>query len=78
DLIAPARRTLWSHFGPADTLKANLTVGPPFDYHLYEADSLVSGHAGRIEIDDPYFQKVSESWGDALKSALDSLENFKF
>ena len=60
------------------TLKANLTVGPPFDYHLYEADSLVSGHAGRIEIDDPYFQKVSESWGDALKSALDSLENFKF
>ena len=55
------------------TVKANLTVGAPFDYHLYETDSLVQGKTGRIEQDEPYFQNISEGWGDALKSALHSL-----
>ncbi|WP_205123488.1 proteasome-type protease [Marimonas lutisalis] len=58
------------------TLKANLTVGAPFDFHFYEADSLKSGWQGRITQDDPYFQTVSKSWGDALKDALDSLPDY--
>jgi len=60
------------------TVKANLTVGAPFDYQLYTRDSLVSGPLGRIMQDDPYFQTVSQGWGDALKTALDSLPVFKF
>ena len=60
------------------TLKANLTVGAPFDYHFYESDSLVKGHAGRIEADDAYFQTISEGWGIALKNALDSLPEYRF
>lgn len=59
------------------TLKANLTVGMPFDYHLYETDSLTVGPNGRIEKDDPYFEQVSQGWGDALKSALQSLPVFQ-
>jgi len=58
------------------TLKANLTVGAPFDYHFYEAGSLVTGPRGRIESDDPRFVTISESWGDALKTALESLPEF--
>ena len=58
------------------TLKANLTVGLPFDYHLYETDSLTLGAEGRIEKDDAYFDTVSQGWGDALKSALQSLPLF--
>lgn len=58
------------------TLKANLTVGMPFDFHIYEEGSLVMGQTGRIERDDPYFNKISQGWGDALKHALDSLEDF--
>ncbi len=58
------------------TLKANLTVGLPFDYHLYAADSLNLGPRGRIEKDDAYFEQVSQGWGDALKSALTSLPTF--
>ncbi|WP_379914318.1 peptidase [Lacimonas salitolerans] len=58
------------------TLKANLTVGAPFDFHLYQADSLRAGPRDRIEADDPYFQLVSQGWGDALKEALDSLPPF--
>jgi len=60
------------------TLKANLTVGPPFDFHFYEADSLHVGHRGRIEPENPYFQQVSKGWGDALKEALDILPDYRF
>lgn len=59
------------------TVKANLTVGAPFDYHLYDSNSLVQGKSGRIAPDDPYFLKVSQGWGDALKEALDSLPTFE-
>ncbi len=58
------------------TLKANLSVGLPFDYHFYKADSLCSGKTGRIDGENPYFLSISEGWGDALKTALDSLPDF--
>lgn len=58
------------------TLKANLTVGAPFDYHFYRRDSLCLGPSGRIELDDPRFQSISTGWGDALKLALESLPDF--
>ncbi|MBV7407852.1 peptidase [Maritimibacter sp. DP1N21-5] len=59
------------------TVKANLSVGLPFDYQLYTTDSFRLGTRGRIAATDPYFQSISSGWGDALKSALDSLPNFK-
>lgn len=60
------------------TLKANLTVGAPFDFHVYETDSLVQGKTGRIELDDAYFQTVSSDWGAKLADALDSLPTYEF
>lgn len=60
------------------TVKANLTVGLPFDFHCYEADSLTTGRTGRVEADDPYFQTISQGWGEALKSTLDGLDPFSF
>lgn len=59
------------------TVKANLSVGAPFDYHLYEVDSFKLGRQGRIEPNDPYYQSISQGWGDALRDALDSLPSFK-
>ena len=58
------------------TVKANLSVGAPFDFHLYAADSLRTGRLGRIEADDAYYHAISQGWGDALKHALDSLPGF--
>lgn len=58
------------------TVKANLSVGAPFDLQVIEADSLRLGARHRIEADDPYYQSISEGWGDALKKALDSLPPF--
>ncbi|MGI3168669.1 peptidase [Pseudooceanicola sp. C21-150M6] len=73
--FAEAMRLLLVSFD--STLKANLTVGLPFDYHFYETDSFKVGTHGRIEKDDPYFETVSQGWGDALKSALQSLPVFE-
>ncbi|MDA7425623.1 proteasome-type protease [Thalassococcus lentus] len=58
------------------TVKANLSVGAPFDFHLYEKDTMKIETTGRIEPEAPYFQLISQGWGDALKNALDSLPDF--
>ncbi|WP_245897849.1 peptidase [Pseudoprimorskyibacter insulae] len=60
------------------TIKANLTVGLPLDFHFYETDSLEQGKTGRISADDPYFLAISQGWGEALKSALDQQPTFEF
>jgi len=60
------------------TIKANMSVGLPLDLQIYEAGSLQVGLTRRIELDDPYYQSVSEGWGKALKLAFASLPHFKF
>ncbi len=60
------------------TVKANLSVGAPFDIQVIETDALRLGHGQRIEADDPYYQAVSQGWGEALKQALDSLPAFSW
>ncbi len=60
------------------TLKANLSVGLPFDLQTYEQGALTVGHETRIEEDDAYFQAISSRWGEALKEAFGSLPGFKF
>ena len=59
------------------TIKANLSVGLPLDLQIYETDSLTLDQQQRIEADDPYFQSISESWGDALREALMHLPSYK-
>jgi len=58
------------------TLKANLSVGMPLDVHIYEGDSFREGPQFRIEEDDEAFNKISNGWGDSLKTALDDLPKY--
>lgn len=60
------------------TLKANLSVGLPLDMMVIERDSFAPSHQRRITQDDPYFQAISSSWGDALKTAFHSLPDYSF
>ena len=55
------------------TIKANLSVGLPLDLQIYETDSFKRGLEKRITADDPYFQLVSNGWGEALKSAFSAI-----
>ena len=60
------------------TIKANLATGLPLDVHVYETDSLCRGHTFRVEADDPYFERISRGWGNALRNAFDRLPAFVF
>jgi len=55
------------------TLKANLSVGLPFDMQIVPVDRCRIGFETRIQPDDPYFSEISRSWGNALKQAFRSL-----
>lgn len=59
------------------TIKANLSVGLPLDYLVLENDAFEPSHRSRIEIHDPYFNLISEGWGEALKTAFASLPAFE-
>lgn len=55
------------------TIKANLSVSPPLDVHVYPADSL----RFRIGQDDPDYEGISTGWGAALREAFGQLPDFK-
>ena len=48
------------------TLKANLSVGLPLDFQIYENDSLIEGPSGRFETGDQYLADVSSGWSLSL------------
>lgn len=58
------------------TLKANLSVGLPFDLQVVAAGTCRVGYETRIEADDPYYNEISRGWGNALKQAFKSLPSY--
>ena len=60
------------------TLKANLSVGMPLDLQVIERDSFAITHEHRVNYDDPYFQEISSSWSEALRTAFHSLPDYHF
>ena len=60
------------------TLKANLSVGLPLDLLVIKRDDYKALHERRIEHGDPYFESISKSWSDALRSAFHSLPDYSF
>lgn len=58
------------------TLKANLSVGLPFDFQIIRRDECRVAHSARIEADDAYFHQISRGWGTALKQAFRSLPEY--
>jgi putative proteasome-type protease len=59
------------------TLKANLSVGLPLDLMLYRNDDFAPFHERRITAADPYFEKISDSWSQALRDAFHSLPDYE-
>ncbi len=55
------------------TMKSNLSVGPPLDLVVYEADKLATDRVGCIDMANPYYRMLHESWGQKLREAFDSL-----
>ncbi len=59
------------------TLKANLSVGLPFDLQIVPAGECRIGFETRISAEDPYYNEISRGWGNALKQAFRSLPDFE-
>ena len=60
------------------TIKANLSVAPPIDLAVYEADSLRPPRRLRFEVGDPYYERISTEWGEKLREGVASLPDFAF
>ncbi len=58
------------------TLRSNLSVGMPIDMVVYNTDKLSIDRVRRIEQDDPYFRSISSKWSAALRSAVETIEEF--
>jgi putative proteasome-type protease len=56
-----------------DTMRANLSVGPPLYLVAYAADSLRSAEPARILAADPYFQELRKAWSAGLRSLFTRL-----
>lgn len=60
------------------TLKANLSVGLPLDLLVIGKDDFAATHEHRVTADDPYFDTISNGWGNALRTAFHSLPPYSF
>lgn len=60
------------------TLKANLSVGLPLDLMVIRRDQFEPLHQRRIEHGDSYYEAISSSWGEALRTAFHSLPDYSF
>jgi putative proteasome-type protease len=52
------------------TMKANVSVGMPIDICTIKKDQYQVNKQIRIEKNDPYFQKISNGWGESLKKSI--------
>ena len=60
------------------TMKANVSVGMPIDICTLKKDQYQINKQIRIEKNDPYFQKISNEWGESLKKSIKELPSFNF
>ncbi len=58
------------------SVRSNLTVGPPIELLLYEANSLTVSRRCRFEADDPWLKSLGKAWSDGLKRLFLDLPRF--
>jgi putative proteasome-type protease len=57
------------------TMKSNLSVGPPLDLVVYEANRFETDKVVCIDMHNPYFRMLHTSWGQKLREVFDSLDD---
>ena len=54
-------------------VRSNLTVGPPIDLQLYEADALALSRSYHFTAESEYLRRLEGSWHDMLMDAFHRL-----
>ena len=57
------------------TMKSNISVGPPINLVMYEADTFTIKHQLQLRLGDPYLAKMRQMWEDSLKQAFEHMPN---
>lgn len=57
------------------TMKSNISVGPPIDLVMYEANSFFIRHQLRLPLGDPYLEKIRKLWEISLREAFERMPN---
>lgn len=57
------------------TMKSNLSVGPPLDLVVYEANRFETDKVVCIDMQNPYYRMLHTGWGQKLREVFDSLED---
>jgi putative proteasome-type protease len=57
------------------TMKSNLSVGPPLDLVVYEANRFETDKVVCIDMNNPYYRMLHSSWGQKLREVFDSLDD---
>ena len=57
------------------TMKSNLSVGPPLDLVVYEANKFQTDKIVCLDMQNPYYRMLHTSWGQKLREVFDSLED---
>lgn len=55
------------------TMRSNLTVGPPIELTIYEANSFQPGRYYRFDEDSEYLRELKRKWDKSLKDAFKNL-----
>jgi putative proteasome-type protease len=54
-------------------MRSNVTVGPPIELALYEADSFSLDHYRRFRANDPELDTIHALWERSLRNAVEDL-----
>ena len=57
------------------TMKSNISVGPPINLVMYEANTFTIKHQIQLPLGDPYLTKMRGLWEDSLKQAFEHMPN---
>lgn len=57
------------------TMKSNLSVGPPLDLVVYDADKFATDRIVCLDMQNPYYRMLHSGWGQKLREVFDSLED---
>ncbi len=60
------------------TMKSNISVGPPINLTLYEANSFVVRHQLRLRVGDPYLAKIRRLWEISVREAFDRMPDVEW
>ena len=55
------------------TMKSNLSVGPPLDLVVYEANRFETDKIVCLDMNNPYYRMLHSVWGQKLRDVFDSL-----